>query len=118
MEGTAGQIIVRRSAGLPFRPVYNEWFPNNPVQRAQGSYRREQDSPAWRAELELAATTGAWPAPPSGRPMMRVMAQDVVRMKVRSGTAPHREVLAALRCPTASLPTAGILDPPAWREWP
>jgi len=46
MEGTAGQIIVRRSAGLPFRPVYSEWFPNNPVQRAQGSYRREQDSPA------------------------------------------------------------------------
>lgn len=43
---TAGQIIVRRSAGLPFRPVYSEWFPNNPVQRAQGSYRREQDSPA------------------------------------------------------------------------
>jgi hypothetical protein len=45
MEGTAGQISVRRSAGLPFRPAHNEWIPNNPVQRAQGSYRREQADP-------------------------------------------------------------------------
>jgi hypothetical protein len=45
MESTAGQISVRRSAGLPFRPAHNEWIPNNPAQRAQGSYRREQADP-------------------------------------------------------------------------
>ena len=118
MEGTAGQIIVRRSAGLPFRPVYSEWFPNNPVQRAQGSYRREQDCPAWRVDLGPAAATGAWPGPLSGRPMRKVMEQDADLMRARSGTGSHREVLAALRCRTSFLPAAGMRDPRPWRESP
>ena len=61
MEGTAGQISVRRSAGLPFRPAYNEWIPNNPVQRAQGSYRREQADPVQKADRGLWGSMAAWP---------------------------------------------------------
>ena len=77
---------------------------------------REQDGPGRPSDLELWATTGAWPEHRPAPPTRMGMAPGERLKKVRPEKAPHREATAGVR--DCCLPAGVRLDLRAWRGLP